>query len=114
MFNPIHRCLVALGLLVLVAFFSLDAIASIGSAVALMIFALVTAGHLRIRTATGARLGILLLALATTLVALLTFIVTTLIQEPASVVTLLVILGLSVAFDRLWSRPHAIEATSPA
>ena len=105
---------VAVTVIVLVAFFSLDAIASIGSAVALMIFALVTAGHLRIRTATGARLGILLLALATTLVALLTFIVTTLIQEPASVVTLLVILGLSVAFDRLWSRPHAIEATSPA
>ena len=101
--------IVAVGVIALVAFFSLNAIASIGSAVALMIFALVTAGHLRIRSATGARLSILVLALGTTLIALVTFVVTTLIQEPASVVTLIAILVISTIFDRLWSRPHEVE-----
>ncbi|HEX6869036.1 MAG TPA: hypothetical protein VF119_09540, partial [Candidatus Limnocylindrales bacterium] len=80
--------------------------ASIGSAVALLIFALVTAGHLRIAGDTGARRGILWVALIAVLVALVTFIVTTLVQEPASVVTLLVILGVSIALDLGWSRRH--------
>ena len=43
-------------LAVLVLFFDLSAIASIGSAVALIVFALVTFGHIRIRKETGASL----------------------------------------------------------
>ena len=74
--------IVAVGVIALVAFFSLNAIASIGSAVALMIFALVT------------------------------FVVTTLIQEPASVVTLIAILVISTIFDRLWSRPHEVARSA--
>jgi amino acid transporter len=94
----------AVAILVLVIAFDLSAIASIGSAVALMIFFLVTAGHLRVRSETGARLGILLLALATTGITLLTFLLTTLIHEPASIVTLLAILGISVALAVGWAR----------
>jgi hypothetical protein len=41
--------------IVLTIGFDLTSIASIGSAVALVVFALVTAGHLRVRTETGAR-----------------------------------------------------------
>ena len=44
--------------------FDLSAVASIGSAVALVIFAIVTLGHLRIVDVTGARRSILLVALA--------------------------------------------------
>jgi len=106
--GPVHSGLliVAVAVIALVSLFGLTAIASIGSAVALMIFALVTIGHLRIRSQTGAHLGMLVIALATTLIALLTFVVTTLIQEPASVATLIAIAVISVVFDRLWSRPH--------
>ena len=101
---PVGLLVVAVVVVVMVVFFDLSSIASIGSAVALMIFALVTVGHLRIRAQTGARLSILVLALATTGITLLTFIFTTLIQEPRSIVTLLAILAASVALDVGWSR----------
>jgi hypothetical protein len=54
--------------------FDLSAIASIGSAVALTIFALVTVGHVRVRSETGARLSLLILAIATTGITLPAFI----------------------------------------
>ena len=77
--------------------------ASIGSAVALVIFAIVTLGHLRILEVTGARRSIVLLALAAVTITLATFIVTTLIHEPASMVTLVAILVLSIVLDVAWS-----------
>jgi hypothetical protein len=43
--------------------FDLTAIASIGSAVALLVFMLVTAAHFRVRSQTGARLGLLVAAI---------------------------------------------------
>jgi amino acid transporter len=96
---------VSVAVLVLVLLFDLSAIASIGSAVALAIFALVTTGHLRIRRETGANLAILVLALVTTGVTLLTFVFTTLIQEPASIATIVVIVLISLGLDLGWSRP---------
>ena len=50
--------------LVLALFFNLDAIASIGSAVALLIFTLITAAHFRVRTETGANVVMLSVAVA--------------------------------------------------
>jgi len=97
---------------VLALFFDLNAIASIGSAVALAVFGMVTLGHLRIRKETGARLSLLLLALITSAVALVTFIFTTLISEPASIISIGAIIGLSIIFDVLWSRPSPPEAIS--
>jgi amino acid transporter len=89
---------------IVVVAFDLSAVASIGSAVALVIFGVVTLGHLRIVDATGARRSILALALAAVTITLATFVVTTLIHEPASMVTLVVILGLSILLDVGWSR----------
>jgi amino acid transporter len=91
-------------ILVMVLTFDLSAIASIGSAVALLIFAFVTAAHLRVYRETGARPWVLVLALAVITITLLTFIFTTLIHEPASIVTLLAILLVSVGLDVGWSR----------
>ncbi|MGY1592466.1 APC family permease [Geodermatophilus sp. SYSU D00708] len=88
----------------LAVFFDLSAIASIGSAVALVVFALVTAGHLRIRGETGARGWVLWLAIATTVGVLVTFALTTLVEEPATAVTLVVILLLCIAVDAVWKR----------
>ena len=92
--------------LVLALVFKLDAIASIGSAVALLIFTFITVAHLRIRSETGANLPILILALVAAGAVLLTFVFTTLIHEPASIVTLLAILALSVGLDYGWKRNH--------
>jgi len=94
----------AVAILVMVALFDLSAIASIGSAVALGVFTFVTLGHFRLRTQTGARLSLLVLALVTAGTSLVTFVVGTLIQDPASVAALVVILLLSVALDVGWSR----------
>ena len=111
---PVGLVVAAVTILVLVVAFDLSSIASIGSAVALMIFGLVTAGHLRVRSETGARLSILVLALATTGITLLTFIFTTLIQEPASVLTLVGIVVVSFGLDLAWARARAGKpATGP-
>ena len=54
---PMGILVTAAAAIVLAIFFDLTAIASIGSAVALVVFTLVTFGHLRIRHETGARAG---------------------------------------------------------
>ncbi len=90
--------------LVLAVVFKLDAIASIGSAVALLIFTLVTAAHFRVRRETGAATPILILAIVAAAAVLVTFVFTTLIHEPTSVVTLLGILAVSVGLDAWWKR----------
>ena len=74
--------------MLLAVFFNLDAIASIGSAVALLIFTFITAAHFRVRAETGANAVVLSLAIASAGVVLLTFVFTTLIHEPASLITL--------------------------
>jgi len=96
--------------LILALLFNLDAIASIGSAVALLIFTLITVAHLRIRAETGANTLLLATAIVAAGVVLLTFVFTTLIHEPASIVTLLAILGLSIVLDFGWKRVHATRA----
>ena len=101
---PAGLLLTAAVAIVLAVGFDLTAIASIGSAVALLVFALVTAGHLRVRSETGAQHGLLLLAIATTAIVLVTFAFTTLVDEPATAVTIVAILLLSVVLDLAWKR----------
>ena len=84
--------------------------------IALVVFALVTAGHLRVRHETGARLPVLLVALASTVIVLVTFVFTTLVDEPATAVLLAVILVLSVGLDVGWKRArdgHVPVAPTP-
>ena len=97
----------AVACLVLAVLFKLDAIASIGSAVALVIFTLITAAHFRVRSETGANALVLALAIAAAAVVLVTFVFTTLIHEPASVVALLAVLALSIGLDLWWKRVRA-------
>ncbi|HEX5402748.1 MAG TPA: amino acid permease [Pseudonocardiaceae bacterium] len=92
----------ALACLVLALLFRLDAIASIGSTVALLVFTFITVAHLRVRTETGARVTILVLAIVSAVVVLIAFVFTTLIHEPASLVALLIILALSLGLDLGW------------
>jgi len=109
---PTGLFVVAVAVIVMVLFFDLSAIASIGSAVALMIFGLVSFGHLRIRADTGANLVILLAAVATTVITLVTFALTTLIKEPASIATLVGIVIASAILDVTWSRSRERRATA--
>jgi amino acid transporter len=110
---PVGLLVASIVVVILVVGHDLSAIASIGSTVALAIFCLVTIGHLRIYRNTGARLSLLVVALATAGISLLTFVFTTLIQEPASIVTLVVILAISLVLDIGWSRPHPEALTEP-
>jgi hypothetical protein len=100
----------AVACLVMALLFKLDAIASIGSAVALLIFTLITVAHLRIRAETGANVLILIAAILAASVVLVTFVFTTLIHEPASIVALVVILVLSIGLDLWWKRSSAGKA----
>ena len=101
----------AVACMLLALFFNLDAIASIGSAVALLIFTFITAAHFRVRSETRANAAILAVAIASSAVVLVTFIFTTLIHETASVVALLAILVLSIALDLGWKRTLAGRAS---
>ncbi len=101
----------AVACLVLAVVFKLDAIASIGSAVALVIFTLITAAHFRVRSETGANAFVLALAIGAAAVVLVVFVFTTLIHEPASIVTLLAVLALSIGLDLWWKRARDSRAS---
>ena len=101
--------------IVLVVGFDVNAIASIGSAAALSVFGLVTVAHFRVRHVTGASVGVLVLALVTVAIALLSFVFNELIYEPASMVALLAILLLSIGLDLAWTRSRdRVATTRPA
>jgi amino acid transporter len=108
---PAGLVLTAAVAIVLAVGFDLSAIASIGSAIALLVFALVAIGHLRVRSETGASASVLLLAIGTTTVVLLAFAFTTLAEEPATAVTIVAILALSVLLDFGWKR-YRVRAIS--
>ena len=80
-----------------------------------MVFALVTGGHLRIRSDTGARTWLLLLAEVATVAVLVNFVVTTLVHEPGSMIAIAVVLVVSIGLDVAWKRVrNQPPAPSPA
>jgi hypothetical protein len=98
--------------IVLAVFFDLTAIASLGSAVALVVFTVVTWGHLRIRRETGARLWLLVLAEVTTVTVLIAFAATTLVDEPGTAVAFVAIVVIAVVLDRVW-KSRAVPTSAP-
>ena len=79
---PAGLIVTALAASVLSVGFDLTSIASLGSAVALIVFTFVTGGHLRVHKETGARPWLLVVAIVSTVIVLATFAVTTLVDEP--------------------------------
>ena len=110
---PSGLLLTAIVAIILAVGFDLNAIASIGSAIALLVFALVTVGHLRVRDQTGARLPILLVGLAVTVIVLVTFAVTTLVEEPSTLIAIVVVLAVSVGIDIAWKRSRDARLAVP-
>jgi len=101
---PAGLIVTALAAVILSVGFDLSSIASLGSAVALIVFTFVTIGHLRVRKETGARTWLLVVAIVSTVVVLATFAVTTLVDEPGTAVALVAILLLSILLDLGWKR----------
>jgi len=101
---PMGILVTAAAAIVLAVFFDLNAIASIGSAVALIVFSLVTLGHYRIRHETGAHGWLLIVADVCTVVVLASFTVTTLVDEPGTLIAMVVIVLLSLTLDLTWKR----------
>jgi amino acid transporter len=100
---------------VLAVGFDLNAIASIGSVVALVVFSLVGIGHLRIRDETGARASILVLGILGAVTVLVLFI-PTLLVEPLTVTAIVVILVVCLLLNFFWkrSRGEPPDAAVPA
>ncbi|MEI2691710.1 MAG: hypothetical protein V9H69_19215 [Anaerolineae bacterium] len=86
----------------LAVFFNLGAIASLGSAVALLIYVLITIAHLRMVKETGASRAMLFLALITTSVAILVFAWYTLRTDPRTFVILVVTIVLAWVVEAIW------------
>jgi amino acid transporter len=112
---PAGLLLTAATAIVLAAGFDLSSIASIGSAIALLVFTLITAAHFRVRAETGASALVLGVAITSTVVVLLTFAFTTLVDEPATAAALAVILLLGVGLDVGWkrTRDRRVRTTAP-
>ena len=60
---------------------------------------MITAAHLRVRKETGAQAWILVLGILSTVTVLVTFALTTLVDEPATAATLVAILVISIVID---------------
>lgn len=86
----------------LAVFFNLSAIASLGSAVALLIYVLITIAHFRMANETGASRVLLVLALITTSIAILVFAWYTLRTDPRTFVILVVTIVLAWVVEAIW------------
>ena len=101
---PVGLLVMAALTIVQVLLLNLNAIASLGSAVALIVFSAVTIAHFRVRRETGASLIVLIVALITTVVTFVVFCTTTLVEQPRTAIALVIIIGLAVVLDLLWTR----------
>jgi amino acid transporter len=92
----------ALLIILLAVFFDVTAIASIGSAVSLAIFALLTVAHLRLAKETGASKVVLTIALIATSLAILLFCWYTLITAPQTFAILVATIILAWVVEAVW------------
>ena len=99
---PISLLLTGLLIIVLVWAFDLSAIASLGSAVALLIFLMISIGHFKIRKETGASAALLVIGMLTVVITLLGFFATTIQTSPASLVAFVALAVIAVVVDTIW------------
>jgi amino acid transporter len=111
--GPSGLALSAALVLVLANVFDLSAIANIGSAVAMTIFLLLGVAALRVRQETGSSAVVIVTAMALTGVVLILFSVNTLEDDPGTFVAMIVIAGIAVILDWLWTRRRDRERPAP-
>lgn len=104
--GPVSVGLLTMAILtvILVTVFNLNNIASLGSAVALLVFSTVTIGHFRVHRETGANVVVLVIALAAAVGTFIVFCTTTLVNEPRTAIALIIVLLLATAADLTWKR----------
>jgi amino acid transporter len=90
------------GTLVLVIFFNLSTIASVGSAVSLCVFVLVAVAGFRLRGEIGAQTWPVVLAIASAGLVLAFFAVDTARHEPQTFTAIAVLIVLAVVLDVVW------------
>jgi len=101
---PFGLVVMALLTIFMIVALDLNAIASLGSAVALLIFSAVTVAHFRTYRETGANLLVLIVALVATLGTFVVFTTTTLVNEPRTAIALVVIIVAAITLDLVWKR----------
>ena len=89
--------------LLLALLVDLTAIASLGSVVALVIFLMVALAGMRLRAETGSNIVIIGLGIVSTAVVLLVFGIQTWQDTPETFVAMIVVLGLAVVLELVWS-----------
>jgi len=99
---PVSLLLTSGLIIALVWLSDLSSIASLGSAVALLIFLVISVGHFRIRKETGASAAVLLIAVATVVITLLGFFATTITTSPSSLIAFVGLAIIAVAVDTIW------------
>jgi len=90
--------------LILANLFDLSAIASLGSAVALTIFLLLSVAAYRLREQTGSNAVVITVGALSTAVVLIVFAADLLANEPRTLVVFAVFVALAFALEMLWSR----------
>jgi O-antigen/teichoic acid export membrane protein len=86
---------------------NLSAIASLGSAIALLVFVLVALAGYRRRGDTGANVLIAVAAIVVSVIVLVFFAADTLRNDPATFVAIVALVVLAVVLDALWKRRRA-------
>ncbi len=95
---------------ILTLLFDLSAIASIGSAVGLVVFLMVGIAHAKLVKETGAKVAIVYLSIVTVAITLVVFTFETLVDEPGTALALVLFLVLAVVVDRFWRAVPALRA----
>jgi amino acid transporter len=98
--------------LAMAVFFDLSTIASVGSAVALVIFTLVGVGAMRLRHETGSNLAILVVAVISTLIVLVMFGVDTARNEPRTFLAMILAGVIATGLEFAW-KARRDDATPP-
>jgi amino acid transporter len=118
-FGNLGTAISTIVVIALTLMFDLSAIASIGSAVALLIFMMVGFAHLRLIGETGAKRWIVYLSIVTVVVTLLVFTFVTLVDEPATALAMVAFIVIAIVIDRFWrsigflNRPEEARPTPP-
>jgi amino acid transporter len=100
--------------LLLALLVDLTAIASLGSVVALVIFLMVALAGMRLRAETGSNIVIIVLGILSTAVVLLVFGIQTWQTAPETFVAMIVVLGLAVVLELVWSAVFRSRQGTPA
>jgi amino acid transporter len=101
--HGVRGLLVSTVLVIILAIaFDLSAIASMGSAVTLVFFTLITIGHIGLAKETGAKIWLLIVAIVAAFGTFLLFLFETLLDQPRTLAAIVAVLLLSLAFNFGW------------